>query len=244
MKTVKLGALDAVVVGGSDPERSGGGDGPVVVLLHGFGAPGTDLVGLWRVLDVPRGTRFVFPAAPLELAGPYAMGDARAWWMIDMVALDRMMREGRQRDLSSAMPEGIEEARAAVISLLDAVEETMKPSSLLLGGFSQGAMLSLDVALHDPRALAGLALFSGTLLGESVWVPKMGSRTGLPVVQSHGAFDPLLPFALAESLRDHMSAAGLEVDFVPFRGAHEIPPVAVQRFGALAQRVLARPAET
>src|SRR5690606_24053583 len=100
---------------------------------------------------------------------------------------------------------------------------------------------SLDVALHDPRPLAGLALFSGTLLGESVWVPKMPSRAGLPVMQSHGAFDPLLPFTLAEALRDRMSEAGMEVDFVPFRGGHEIPPIALQRFGALAQKALARP---
>src|SRR5580704_2280770 len=53
MKLVKLGDLDARVTGGSD--REGGGDGPVVVLLHGFGAPGDDLVPLGRVLAAPRG---------------------------------------------------------------------------------------------------------------------------------------------------------------------------------------------
>ena len=57
MRTLELGGLECRVVGGSD--REGGGDGPVVVLLHGFGAPGDDLVPLWRVMDVPRGTRFV-----------------------------------------------------------------------------------------------------------------------------------------------------------------------------------------
>jgi predicted esterase len=45
-------------------DRQGGGDGPLVVLMHGFGAPGTDLVGLWRVLDVPGNVRFAFPEAP------------------------------------------------------------------------------------------------------------------------------------------------------------------------------------
>jgi phospholipase/carboxylesterase len=236
MRTERLGELDARIVGGTD--REGGGEGPVVVLLHGFGAPGEDLVGLWRVLDVPRGTRFVFPAAPLSLGGGYGM-TARAWWMIDMVALDRAVREGRSRDLSGEVPEGLAEARAKVRSLLDAVEAQLRPSALLLGGFSQGAMLSLDVALHDPRPLAGLALFSGTLLAESEWGPRFASRAGLPVVQSHGTHDPLLPYAMAETLRDRMSAAGLEVDFVPFRGGHEIPPGVLQRFGALAHRALA-----
>jgi phospholipase/carboxylesterase len=127
-----------------------------------------------------------------------------------------------------------------VVSVLDAVEEKLRPppGGILLGGFSQGAMLSLDVALHDPRPLAGLALFSATLLAEPVWGPRMGSRPGLPVLQSHGTHDPLLPFAVAEKLRDLMSAAAMEVDFVPFRGGHEIPPVALQHFGALAHRVL------
>lgn len=238
MKIEKLGALDARIAGGTD--REGGGDGPVVVLLHGFGAPGDDLAPLWRVLDVPRGTRFVFPAAPLELAYAYGMGDARAWWMIDMVALDRAVREGRFRDLGKDVPDGLEDARAKVIGLLDAVEERLRPppGKLLLGGFSQGAMLALDVALHDPRPLAGLALWSTTFLAEEVWSPRMAARAGLPVLQSHGTADPLLPFAVAEKLRDRLIGAGLEVDFVPFRGAHEIPPVVLQRFGALAQRVL------
>ena len=235
MKIERLGDLDVRIVGGTD--REGGGEGPVVVLLHGFGAPGEDLVGLWRVCDVPRGTRFVFPEAPLDLGRAYGMG--RAWWMIDMVALDRMMREGRTRDLVNEVPEGIEEARAKVISMLDAIEQRMKPSSLVLGGFSQGAMLSLDVALHDARPLAGLALCSGTMLAEPILGPRMASRAGLPVMQSHGAFDPILPYPGAEMLRDRLQQSGVDVDFVPFRGGHEIPPVALQRFGALAHRVLA-----
>jgi len=48
--------------GGQD--RQGGADEPLVVLMHDFGAPGTDLIGLWRVLDVPRNFRFAFPEAP------------------------------------------------------------------------------------------------------------------------------------------------------------------------------------
>lgn len=240
MKTVRLGELDARIAGGTD--REGGGDGPVIVLLHGFGAPGDDLVPLWRVLDVPKGTRFVFPAAPLELAYAYGMGDARAWWMIDMVALDAAVREGRFRDLGKEVPEGLAEARAKVSGLLDAVVAQLSPPSgkVLLGGFSQGAMLALDVALHEPeRALAGLALMSGTLLAEAEWAPRMKARAGTKVVQSHGTFDPLLPFAVAEKLRDRMSEAGMAVDFVPFRGAHEIPPVVLERVGRLAREVLA-----
>ena len=60
MRTTTLGQLTVHLTGGTD--REGGGDGPLVVLLHGFGAPGTDLVPLWRELRAPPGTRFAFPA--------------------------------------------------------------------------------------------------------------------------------------------------------------------------------------
>ena len=69
MKEVHWAGLDAMV--------AGSGTGPIVVLVHGFGAPGDDLVPLADEISAPAGTRFVFPAAPLSL-GP----DSRAWWMI------------------------------------------------------------------------------------------------------------------------------------------------------------------
>ncbi|MEO1335555.1 MAG: hypothetical protein AAFV29_07910, partial [Myxococcota bacterium] len=65
MQTVQMGSLTVRIVGGTDGQ--GGGDGPMVVLMHGFGAPGTDLVGLAQVMKAPTGTRFVFPEAPLRL---------------------------------------------------------------------------------------------------------------------------------------------------------------------------------
>ncbi|MGH7282639.1 MAG: hypothetical protein ACRELY_14020, partial [Polyangiaceae bacterium] len=68
MKQRDFGGLRAILAGGTD--REGGGDGSVLVLMHGFGAPGDDLVSLWRVIDAPRGTRFIFPEAPIALGGP------------------------------------------------------------------------------------------------------------------------------------------------------------------------------
>src|SRR5262245_30914171 len=106
-----MGGLNVTVCGGED--REGGGTGPVVILLHGFGAPGHDLVGLWRVLDVPRETRFVFPEAPVDLGWLYGAG--HAWWRIDIAALERLLSEGRERDLSDEVPEGMPQARARVV---------------------------------------------------------------------------------------------------------------------------------
>jgi len=240
MRTEKLGGLTCRIAGGAD--REGGGDGPVAVLLHGFGASGEDLVGLWRELDVPKGTRFVFPAAPLELDLGYGPpGSSRAWWLIDMERMQRAIMRGEMRDLTAEVPDGLPAARDAAIALLDDVEEKLgaDPARLVLGGFSQGAMLSLDVALRTTRQLAGLVLLSGTLLAEHEWVPRLPTRTGLPVLQSHGVQDPLLPYVIAERLRDHMVAAGLRVEWVPFRGQHEIPLFVRQKMGAFLHAALA-----
>src|SRR5688500_15180988 len=80
---------ELAVAASGGPDRKAGGTGPVVVLLHGFGAPGEDLVPLFRVLDVPREVRFVFPAAPIEL--PLPLTDARAWWMIDLAEMEESL---------------------------------------------------------------------------------------------------------------------------------------------------------
>lgn len=237
MRETRLGPLDVRITGGTD--REGGGEGPVVVLLHGFGAPGDDLVPLWRTVDVPPQVRWVFPAAPLSLPSMGFGMESRAWWMIDVLALERAIATGEERDLSQDHPEGLDEARRAVLEMLEGVDETLAPSRLILGGFSQGAMLALDVALHTDRELAGLVQLSGTLLDEEAWKPRLASRAGLPVLQSHGSADPLLPFAMAERLRDLLRSAGLEVDFVPFRGGHEIPGPALERLEALIRRVAA-----
>ena len=61
MRVDKLGGLTVRLTGGVDGK--GGGAGPLVVLLHGFGAPGDDLVALSEYLDAPAGTRFLFPEA-------------------------------------------------------------------------------------------------------------------------------------------------------------------------------------
>lgn len=235
MNRARLGPLDAVVAGGDD--REGGGDGPVVVLLHGFGAPAEDLVPLWRELDVPREVRWVFPAAPLSL--DEMMPGARAWWMIDLERMQRAIARGDVAELVRDVPDGLAEARAAVDALLDDVERTLRPSSLVLGGFSQGAMVSTDVALRGARALAGLVLLSGTLLADEHWSALAPKRRGLRVLQSHGTGDPLLPFPVAEALRDRLVSAGLPVDFVAFRGGHELPGQVLDAMGRFLREVTA-----
>ncbi len=208
------------------------------VLLHGFGASGDDLVSLADEIDAP--VRLVFPAAPLELGGLY--GDARAWWLLDLARMEAELRRGVPRDRRDEVPDGLPAARDHVIRLLDqlAARFGIGDDQLVLGGFSQGAMVSLDVALHRSRPPAGLILMSGTLLAEAVWRPRMASLASVPVMMSHGRHDALLPYSIAEVLRDQLTEAGAAVDWQPFLGAHEIPRGPIDAANRLLRKLAAR----
>lgn len=228
----RFGGIRARLTGGED--REGGGDGPLVVLMHGFGAPGTDLIGLWRVLKVPRSVRFAFPEAPHEIAG---MPGARAWWMIDFARVESAMASG-PRSYASEIPPGMEEATDRVVQMLAEMQEALgvPDERLIVGGFSQGSMAACNAVLTRSVAPAGLVVLSGTPVNLAAWQAGMRGRTGLPVFQSHGSSDPLLSFAAAEALRDDMRAARMPVEWVPFLGGHEIPLPVLDGLGRFLSR--------
>ena len=225
-----------VITGGLD--RQGSGEGPLVVLLHGFGAPGDDLVALWNYLNVPDEVRFLFPAAPLRL--DMGFGDARAWWMLDMERVMKARAQGQWDELSQEIPRGLPPARNQILDLLALATESLSvpPQSLVLGGFSQGAMLSTDLVLHSDIPFAGLVLLSGTLIAKHEWLTRLPNREGLPVFQSHGTEDPILAFSMAQQLRDHIDKAGLPVSWIEFPGGHEIPIPVLQELGTFLQSSL------
>ena len=237
MRREQLGGLTVRLVGGDDGD--GSGDGPTVVLCHGFGAPGDDLVALAGEIDAPKGTRFVFPEAPITLSREY--GGGRAWWNIDMLRMQLAMMSGQTRDLTRDVPEGLASANEKLCAMLGALPGLIgsAPERTVLGGFSQGAMLSCDVVLRSVMPFAGLVVMSGTLLAEEEWLPLIETREGLPVFQSHGSADPLLPYTLAERLRDAFVGAGLPLTWVDFPGGHGIAPNVLERLGGFLCDALA-----
>lgn len=239
MKSILVGSLLVQMAGGTDGE--GGGDGPAVLLCHGFGAPGEDLVSLHRVVDAPKGTRWFFPEAPLEVDVGMPGMPGRAWWRIDMVKLQLAMMRGELRDLARETPPGLPEAKRLLQETLRYLGELhgVRPERLVIGGFSQGAMLTTDVALTEDVRPAGLAVLSGTLLSEERWRAAASRAEGLPVFQSHGRHDPILPYAGAEALRDLLVTAGAAHRFAPFGGQHEIPGPVLAGLGAFLREVLA-----
>ena len=221
MQEERFGSLKARLTGGLD--REGGGAGPVVLLMHGFGAPGDDLVSLWRLLDVPSETRFVFPEAPLELN--FGFGDSRAWWMLDMERMARERALGHWRELIQEVPKGLQPVRERVVEAVTQIMQTLHvtPEQMIIGGFSQGAILACDMALRTDFPFAGLILMSGTMVAQDEWLPLIPNRKEFAVFQSHGTDDPILSWETAIHLRDTLRNGGLDVQWVEFRGGHEIP---------------------
>ena len=241
LTTNEMGGLTTRIVDALDGEPS-----LAVVLCHGFGAPGTDLVPLGQHMlqsseKLAGAARFYFPEAPLDLSS-MGMWGSRAWWMIDVDALNRAMADGGFRERArNDRPDGMLEARSALLKLIEEVKEStgLPTSRIALGGFSQGSMLTVDVALQLEDNPGALIAWSGTLLNEEEWRKLGAKHAGLRVFQAHGRQDPLLPFDWAEHLRDMLTEIGAEVEFLPFNGPHTISEEGLNRSVALLESVLA-----
>jgi phospholipase/carboxylesterase len=215
------GGLSVIITGRMRDDERGG---TAVVLLHGWGAPGDDLVGLGQMLERPS-VRFVVPAAPLV-----EVGGGRAWWHLDSDAKPEHAADDQPP--KRAVRPDLLAARLAVQTVLKTVRQRYAPDVLCIAGFSQGAMLALDVALDASPPVDRVAALSGVLLADSV-AGLRTARANRPVVfVSHGRSDPRLPFRAGERAKDLLQRHGFNVSFHPFDGGHEIPPEVVNALRA------------
>jgi phospholipase/carboxylesterase len=236
MDTTSIGPLRVRALGRGDA------GGPAILLCHGFGAPGDDLVGLGRALDVGRGVRWFFPEAPIVIDFGGGM-TGRAWWEIDLGSLVEAQARGDMLRLAKEDPPGVATARGLLEETLDELERAhgVARDKLVIGGFSQGAMLATEVALNAERPFAGLAVLSGALLARERW-SKLAIARGAAIhaFLTHGKADPMLPFGGGEALRDLLTASGADVTWVAHGGQHEIPPPALDGLVNFARAAFAR----
>jgi len=195
------------------PEGEKGGQ--LVLLLHGWGAPGDNLVSLARELGRPR-TRFLVPAAPLP-----EQGGGRAWWHLGDARPAKVSTD--ELPANHHPSPAVAEARRAVQTLLREAVQRYAPESIAIAGFSQGAQLALDVALAaDPR-VDRVAVLSGALLADSL-AALHASQPPLPAVfMAHGRNDKVLSYESAESIQKLLRRRGYSLTFFPFDGGHQIP---------------------
>jgi phospholipase/carboxylesterase len=209
--------LDAIYYGGTGP--------PTVVLLHGYGAIAEDWEPFLQTVTFPPDARLIFPKGP-SIGG---LSRGRGWWNLDLTTAVRHGDDGP--DLSRQKPPGIRTAARLVRNLLADVE-----GPVILGGFSQGAMLSAEIAFQTDQPLAALILLSGTTVNEAAWVRQLPRRKGLAVFMAHGRFDGTLSFQNSDRFRAKLQAAGLDVTWLPFDGGHEIPAEVVVALNAFLLR--------
>jgi phospholipase/carboxylesterase len=202
----------------------------IAIFCHGFGAPGTDLVGLADDLvhaspDLDGKVRFIFPAAPLSLD---PMMDARAWWPISASQFQLISERKGIGELAEFIPDELEDAHQKIKSVVEHFvrEDQVPMERVFIGGFSQGAMLATDVFLRSGWKWGGLIAWSGTVINRTAWQAALKGIDGGQVVQSHGFLDPVLAFDGATALRDLLKTKH-NVEFLSFQGYHSIPSQAV-----------------
>lgn len=176
--------------------HSGGKPGHLVVLLHGYGADGNDLIGLAPLLgQLMPDVVFHAPNAPQPCEGnPFGY----QWFGISRL------------DPAIALA-GVQAAAPVLNAFLD---ETMAAYGLdeaktVLVGFSQGTMMALHVGLRRKKQLAGIVGFSGMLAGAELLQSQLQNKP--PVLLVHGDSDEMLPHGLTQRAAETLKAAGLQV---------------------------------
>ncbi|MDE2039173.1 MAG: hypothetical protein KGO96_06265 [Elusimicrobia bacterium] len=207
------------------------GQAATIVLFHGYGADGADLAGLAQALALPRPARWLFPDAPLSLEW-----GGRAWFPIDAAAIERAQRAGTPLDWSDSGAGDLERAAATAGEFLQALGAGW--GDLILGGFSQGAMLAAELALRAPENPRGLVLLSGNLINAAAWRRLAPARRGLPFFQSHGSVDPILGFPGALKLEALLRGAGLKGRLLRFEGGHAIAPEVLESLRDFLSRLV------
>lgn len=207
----------------------------LVILNHGFGASGDDLVEIGAMLMdesevIAAKFRFVFPEAPIDL-GPMGMLGGRAWWPINMTQLAEINQTQDYSELTRISPPGMSEATSLLAAAVQEMRSIyrVEEDRIVLGGFSQGAMISTHLTLATGFQPALLTLFSGTLLCCDEWTRLAIAHPHCRILQSHGYEDSILPFGAATELSQMLTDAGFEMDFLAFHGGHTIPMNVLQK---------------
>lgn len=201
------------------PAKSGAPDA-LIVLVHGYGANGQDLIPLAGPLSeaIPTAA-FAAPDAPLPMSeglGLPVMATARQWFPL-------------QRIDPAEMEAGVRSAAPSLDAFCD--EELARlgvaPERLVLAGFSQGCMMSLHVAPRRTVQPAALVGWSGALCGAQALKAEVVSHP--PTLLVHGDQDQVVAPGLMLEAAQGLSAAGIPVSWHFCAGlAHGIGPEAVQ----------------
>jgi len=201
-----------------------------VIWLHGLGADGNDFVPVVKEMKLPPlGIRFVFPHAPMRpvtINGGFVM---RAWY--DIAYQELAFKEDER---------GLRESQKLVEALIARENARGIPSGrIVLAGFSQGGVITLQTGLRQSKRLAGLMALSAYLpMTPMVEVERNAASNPVPIFMGHGIADNIVPLALAKMSRDSLIKLDYEVEWHQYQMPHSVCAEELADIGAWLKRVL------
>lgn len=178
---------------------------PTIILLHGFGAHMGDLAGLSPAIDA-NGYVYIFPNAPITLN--MGMGTGYAW-----------MPPRNERGSDDT-----EKANDTLTEFIDEIVDThsIDPGNVLLGGFSQGAMMTYRHGLTNPDRFRGLIALSGSVQNPEDLKDKLPDSRSQPVFVAHGTHDQVLTIENGHSSKSFLEDNGYAPEYHEYPMQHEI----------------------
>lgn len=187
---------------------------PMVVLMHGRGADMNDLADLAPLFDTAGGCRFVFPNAP------------RAWEASPGMTFGWTWFDGWPPERKS-----VAASREVLLEFLEEIAAAYPTTSLVIAGFSQGAMMALDAGLR--REAAGIIAMSGGLYEPDL--PATLHRA--PLLIAHGSVDEVVPVSYARRARLVLEERGFDVEYHEYPMGHQVAMEEVEAVKAFIERV-------
>ena len=190
---------------------------PLVFVLHGRGADAHDLTDIAPLID--NNYRFIFPNAPepFEAAPGFTFG--YTWF-----------------DGWPAERDSILRSRAKLLRFIDEAVNRYPtpPDKVILAGFSQGGLMSIDVGFRTKQKLAGIVVMSGALYEEDP-PPFSGD---IPVLMIHGTADDMIPVLAAHRARRVLEQHGVRPEYHEFAMGHYVTPESMAVVSEFIRRCL------
>jgi len=204
-----------------------------VILFHGYGANMQDLYGLNDLIENHTEYDWYFPNGPMPLM--LGGGMSRAWFPIDVEALELAMASGTHRGYADKYPEQFKEVLGLCETFIQNISKQY--DELYLGGFSQGAMVATHLTFTKNITVKALICFSGTLIGKDILLKTESKNHNIPFFQSHGKQDAILSFEQAKDLFELLKLDGHTGEFIGFQGGHEIPFEVIKKWSEFMKRL-------
>lgn len=188
-----------------------------VIWLHGLGADGNDFAPIVPELKLPEemAIRFIFPHAPVMPVTINHGYQMRAWYDIVSLEIDNHMDET-----------GMLHSQHSINQLIAHENSRGIPSkNIIIGGFSQGAVIAYLTALSHSETLGGLLALSGYLpFAEKLTQEATEQTKNMPIFIGHGNIDPVVPYFLSEQAYTLLKGQGFNVEMRSYPVPHTVSP--------------------